>query len=490
MVPKLKELLFQNRSGRQTIVKNVFWLSVSESVSRLIRVAIIVYAARALGAAEYGIFSYAVGLAGFFTVFADIGLIQILTREVARKPEEKTHHFITSLWIKIGLLACTALFIIFLFPFVSKLDAVKPLILLVALLTIFDGIRELSLAFLRALEKMEWEAFTTIAMNTAITASGFIVLAYSVSAQSLMLSYALSAGAGTLIVVAILRREFRAIFTHFRKDLVKPIVSSSLPFAFLALLGAFMLNTDLVMLGWWRSAEEIGFYAAAQKIVMVLYLWPGILGEATFPAIARLIGRNSNAEARTLLERAITITYLVAIPLAIGGTILAKSLIVFIYGQEYLPATASFQILVNTCLIVFPSMLISNTILAYDKQKRALRFVAMGSVGNIILNTLLIPTYGIVGSSIATMIAQLLSTVPMWQIAKKMNYFEILPHLGKIIPASILMGLMSFILDKSGTQVLLNIALSGGAYFLMLYLFREKLVDEGKRILAGIRQAS
>lgn len=489
MFTRLKQLLFQNRSGKQTIVKNAFWLTFGEAISRLIRVAIIVYAARILGAAEYGIFSYAVGLAGFFTVFADIGLIQILTREVAQKPEEKSHHFVTALWIKIAILAATGLFITFLFPYLSHLQRALPLVSLIALLTTFDGIRELSLAFLRALERMELEAFTSILMNIAITGSGFIVLVYSTTAKSLMLSYVLSAGVGTLIVAIILRSEFKKILTHFRKDLVKPIIQASLPFAFLALLGAFMLNTDLVMLGWWRSAEEIGFYSAAQKIILVLYLWSVILGEATLPAISRFVSRGKNAEVRALLERAVSISYLVAIPIAIGGTILGKSLILFLYGAEYAPAIPAFQILINTCLIVFPSVLISNTILAYNKQKRALRFVAIGSIAHIFFDALLIPKYGYLGSATATIVTQLVSTIPMWQIAKQLNYFSVFPHLKKIIPSALIMGIISFMLDNAHVQVLLTIGISGAAYFGVLFLLREKLIEEIKGIAGAIKQA-
>ncbi|PIY59464.1 flippase, partial [Candidatus Wolfebacteria bacterium CG_4_10_14_0_8_um_filter_37_11] len=48
--------------------------------SRLIRAAIIIYAARVLGAAEYGIFSYVLSFAGFFTIFADLGVSPLMTR--------------------------------------------------------------------------------------------------------------------------------------------------------------------------------------------------------------------------------------------------------------------------------------------------------------------------------------------------------------------------------------------------------------------------
>ena len=100
IIKRLKSLLFENKGLRQTITKNVFWLSISQFGSRLIRAVIIIYAARALGTAEYGVFSYLLGLAGFFTIFGDIGINQIITREMAKKPERQSIYFSTAFWMK------------------------------------------------------------------------------------------------------------------------------------------------------------------------------------------------------------------------------------------------------------------------------------------------------------------------------------------------------------------------------------------------------
>ncbi|PIU98388.1 hypothetical protein COS61_01740, partial [Candidatus Wolfebacteria bacterium CG03_land_8_20_14_0_80_40_12] len=81
MVNNLKELFFKNKGVRQTVAKNVFWLSAGELGSRVFRAFIIIYAARVLGAAEYGVFSYVMALTGFFTLFSDIGVSPLLTRE-------------------------------------------------------------------------------------------------------------------------------------------------------------------------------------------------------------------------------------------------------------------------------------------------------------------------------------------------------------------------------------------------------------------------
>lgn len=68
MLKRIKSFLFENQTVRQTVAKNTFWLTVSNVGGRLLRAVIIIYAARVLGAGEWGAFSYAITLAAFLTV--------------------------------------------------------------------------------------------------------------------------------------------------------------------------------------------------------------------------------------------------------------------------------------------------------------------------------------------------------------------------------------------------------------------------------------
>jgi O-antigen/teichoic acid export membrane protein len=488
MLHRLKELLFQNRSTRQTITKNVFWLSVSQVGSRLIRAVIIIYAARILGAAEYGVFSYALGLAGFFTIFADIGISQILTREIVQKPEEKKSYFSTAFWIKIFLLAITALIVIGVAPYFSKIEAAKILMPFIAIIVIFDGLREFSLALFRAREKMELEALVNIVTNIAITFFGFVVLQMAAGSKSLTLSYAFSVAMGFTVALVIARKQFANIFTHFQKSLIKPILNSAYPIALLGFLGVFMLNTDIIMLGWWRSAEEIGYYSAGQKIIQLLYTLPAILATSTFPVLSRFVSNKENDKIKALMEKAMSVAFFIAVPVFVGGVVLAKPLIGFVYGQEYLPATSAFQILLFTPFFIFPQIFLGNFILAHNEQRRLKLPVALGSVGNIAFNALMIPAYGIVGSAIATNIAQFLNVGLTWRVAKKINYFSTLRYLKKIIASAIIMGIFSLILNKIGANVIINMVLSAGIYFGALYLLREKILEEIIVLLKGIKK--
>ena len=475
---RIKELLFHNRGMRQTIAKNVFWLTLSQVGSRLIRALIIIYAARILGAAEYGIFAYVLGFAGFFTLFADVGINPLLTRNTANHPEQRTEYFSTSFWIKIVLLLATALLVIFVAPHFTNIEAAKALIPLVALLVIFDGLRDFSIAFFRGLEKMEREALIVIVMNITIAVAGFIILSISPTAKSLILSYIASVGASVILSVIILRNQFLKVFLFFKKSLAKQIIKDAWPMAFSATLGIFMLNTDIIMLGWWRTAEEIGYYSVSQRIVKLLYTLPALLAVGIFPTLSRLIKQNEKQKAKNLSEKIMTLIFLMAIPLVIGGVILGQPIIELIFGQEYLPAVPAFQILIISLLVIFSGPLLFNLVLAHNQQKRIVKYVAAGALGNVIFNAILIPIYGIIGAAITTIVAYSLYYGLTWRKIKKTADLKILPYLKKITAAAIIMGVFTFTLNQFGLNVIINIIISAVIYLGALYLLKEKILEE------------
>ncbi|PJC36890.1 hypothetical protein CO046_03375, partial [Candidatus Peregrinibacteria bacterium CG_4_9_14_0_2_um_filter_53_11] len=111
MFKKLRNLLLHNTSRGQTIVKNTFWVSFGQIGSRLLRLVLVIYAARLLGATEYGVFSYALAVAGFLTAFSDFGLTAFITRESARDPERRTFYIATSLALKLSFVVLGSLLV-------------------------------------------------------------------------------------------------------------------------------------------------------------------------------------------------------------------------------------------------------------------------------------------------------------------------------------------------------------------------------------------
>lgn len=480
----IAQFLLKNRTRSQTVAKNAFWLGFGNLVSRLIKVALTIYAARVLGTSGYGIFSYALSLVVLFTGFSDIGVGALLTRRVSVAKKVEAPYVATALVIKLALTAISGVLIFFVVPFFVNIPEVMPLLPLVFLLIAVDNARDLPLAITRGEERMEVEAGVQIFTTVVIVSFGIIALYLTRAVEPLLLAYTLGSGAGLILAWALFGKHFRAFWRSFEGGLAKKIVRDAWPFALLGLLGIIMTSTDVIMLGWLRTADEVGLYAAAQKPVEILYTIPAIVAAAVFPVTARL-AEKSNEELRALLEKSISLVFLLGLPIVVGGAILARDLITLFYGEPYAGAAATFQILLTTILVMFPSALISHAVFAYNKQRYFVGFLVFGALANVLLNALLIPPYGIVGSAFATVGAQLAANSFVWSKMKKINYFIVMPHLKRTLTASIAMGAVALGLDTTGAHVVVTVVLSVVAYLLFLNILKEPLIGELKRITSG-----
>ncbi len=472
---RLRVLLLENATFRQTIFKNTFWLTVSNLGGRIIRAFLLIYVARVLGTAGYGVFSYAVGLAAFFSIFSDIGVAGMLTREGAKRPEMFPEYIGTSVVLKVILLVFTNIILFAAIPFVINIPEAIPLLPLAALLITFDGLRDLVFSVTRAKEKMELEAAINIATNLAITGIGIVLIFLRPTPFHLMAGYTAGSAIGTVIAFILLRAHFRGFWRHVNRSLMWPIIREGFPFALAGLLGSIMINTDMVMLGWLSNKEAVGLYSAAQRPVQILYLVPNIMAIALFPSFARL-AKVEPERFRSLFERAVSFAILVALPMTVGGMLLSGDIVTLLFGNEFRPASTAFMALLVTLLMSYPAQFLSNAVFAHNEQKALSGFLALGALSNFVLNYLFIPRWGILGCAIATILAQLLSDSFVWWKVKRLTSFHLLRHLAKIFLAAAAMGVMVYGLDRAGVHVILNIILSGTAYFAILFLLREKIL--------------
>ncbi len=482
MREKIKSFLFQNKTLKQTVVKNTLWLSFGSGISKFIRAIVIIYAARILGAANYGIFAYATSLAAFFTVFSDIGLSSLLTRELAADSERKKEYMSTTFYIKIFLLALTILLIIFIAPYFTKIKEAQILLPAVALLFTFDNLRSFGFSVTRAYNKMELEGSLMILTEIFVTSLSLFVLFRAPSDYNLVLAYTVGSFLGFLATFAVIREKIKDAFSYFRKNLVKEIISSAWSFAVLGLFGGLMLNVDVIIIGWFKDAVALGLYAASQKPILILYILPGLLSTSLFPIMVKLAREKQGERMKEITEKTMALVFAAAIPAVVGGLIVAPQLIRLLFGAEYTGATLAFQILLFTFLLVFPGAILSNFVFAYDQQKIFLISIGVGSLINIVFDLLLIPSYSISGSAVATLLSQLFANGYTWWRAKRITPFDTLKHLPKIILASVIMGAASLLMLHLRANILINVAVSAAVYFAALFILREKLIREIKSV--------
>ncbi|MDO8467221.1 MAG: flippase [bacterium] len=427
MIKFILNFLLHNSSVGQTIAKNTFWLFFGQITGRLFRAAIVIYAARVLGAASWGAFSYALGVAAFLTIFSDIGINALITKEASRNPELKNKYIATAFWTKLTLLIALIAGVAIAFPYLTNIPEAAAIMPILIFVFAFDTLRDLGSAISRSMEKMEIESLIGVFTNLAIVVLGIAFLIFEPTSRALSYAYAVGSGLGLLAIWFVLRRHIGNFFTNFDRRLVKNILSTAWPFGLMGLMGAINLNTDIIMVGWLRSAVEVGHYAAAQKPVLLLYVLPTLLASSIFPMMARM-AKIAPAIVIGLLEKALAGVILLAVPVVALSLIFAHPIINILFGAEYLPAVNTFRILIFTILIVYPSTLIGNAIFAFDAQKSFVWFVLASAVGNVVFNFLLIPVWGIAGAAAATLITQIITNFLIWRKMNSIHKLSILPQ--------------------------------------------------------------
>lgn len=475
MKENIKKFLFQNSTVKQTVLKNTFWMSFGQLASRGIRAVVIIYAARILGAAGYGVFAYALSLAGFFSIFSDIGIGPFLTREVSRNPELREQYIATSFVLKFILILVNSFIILFTMPLVSHMPEAASLFPIVVVLFAFDNIRDFCFVIMRSLEKMELEAGISIFTNAAMFALGIVALFLNPTAFTLMVVYTIGSGLGMIFAVWKMRKYFSNLISSFNKTLIKPTLTQAWPFGVAGLLSVVMLNTDTLMLGWMKSSEDVGLYSAAQRIILILYMLPGFVATSTFPVLSRLAKENTELF-KKIFEKTLRAVFLTVLPIVCGGILLAGPITIFIFGNEYAQTATALGILLFALLFVFPGTIVNNGLFAFNKQKYLMYSFAFGSIGNIILNAILIPKYGISGASVATIITQLISNGYTIYMMRKTIPFKIFQQLPKIAIATLFMCIGIIVIKLTNLHVVFEIITGIIIYFGILYLIKEDLL--------------
>jgi len=478
---RIKNFLFVNTSLKQTVVKNTFWLFLSEMLGRFLKLWLIVYAARTLGTNGWGVFSYAISIGSLLMIFSDIGLSGLITREASQKKEGYMTFITTALVLKITVLVTSILLLIFISPLISHIPEAQELFPIIALILFFDSLKELFFSINRVNEKMEREMVVKTIMSIIILVLGIVLLKIKLAPESIAIAYAVGSITGFLIIALMIKKDIKKLITKVDIAKLKMVVQATWPFAIIPLVGTIMTNTDIYMLGIWRSSVEIGLYASVDRIQQFIIIIPSTIAIAVFPLLSRLVNNDNNKQ-RTILEKTIAIILTIGLPISLGGIVLANQIVPFIFGSGYSGAVPILRIFMLILLVSFPLILISNTILAYNKQKNLVRAFSFGVIANILLNILFIPKFGATGSAISTLISTIITTYIIWGKLKKITYFEVLPSLKKIISASLFMVILTILLKYIKINLLINIIISATVYLYLLFLLKEPILKEVKTI--------
>lgn len=400
----IRSLLFDNLTIRQTIFKNIFWLALAEGVSKLMKLILLIYVARILGAHEYGKFTFAIAFVTLFIVFAKLGLHNIVTREFSREKEREAE-FSSILSLKILLSLGAFILIFFGSYFVTPDPGIQKIIWILAVFTLVSSFGGIFHAFLRARQRMEYESFLKIFEAVAITGLGLFVILNFPSAENLSYSYLLAGFITLIFLLAIFHFKIQPLKIEWKTVIWRKFLAMSWPLGLAGMIGIIYTQIDSVMMGYLNQITQTGWYNAAYRIVGVALIPVGLISLSFYPALSRAFGESKQA-LQKIWDYEVKIILILVFPLVAGGLILAPRIINTIYGSAFSSAILAFQILIIMAGILFLQEPLRKLLVICNQQKRIFWMALSGAIINIGLNLILIPRYSLYGAAAARVVTQ------------------------------------------------------------------------------------
>ena len=166
-------------------------------------------------------------------------------------------------------------------------------------------------------------------------------------------------------------------------------------------------NLDLIMLGSIKDSYEVGLYTAATKLKLILLSVVNSLGNVLLPRMSYYVKRNMKEQFERVMAQALNFTLFISLPLAIFFTLNANESLLILAGEQYLGAVLSMQFLTIAVIpIGITGVLGIQVLTPLEKEKYLLISVIVGAVIDLLLNFILISSYGSSGAAFATMIAE------------------------------------------------------------------------------------
>ncbi len=386
----------------QKISKNVSLVLISQILTYVLAFFTVVYTARYLGASGFGILSLALSIGAIFGVFADMGLSTLIVRELSRNKSLTGKYIVNSILMKIFLSILT-LGLVFLTVQVIGYDRLESLVIyLITISVIISSFYTLLNAIFQAEERMEYLSIANI-INSFVLLTGTIIGIYlGLSIIYFALIYIVTSIIVLIYCSIVYMKEFSEIPLKIDFSFWKPTIKESWSFGIIFLSGMLYTYVDSIMLSILKGAEAVGWYSAAYRLMYIALLLPNAINMAVYPVMSRLFHDSSSESLTMLYERYFKYMLIVGIPLGVGTSILAKQVILLLYGTGYEPSITVLQILVWTIVFTFAGASYTQLLQSINKQMIITKISIFCLVINIIINLILIPPYSYVGASYAT----------------------------------------------------------------------------------------
>jgi O-antigen/teichoic acid export membrane protein len=193
----------------------------------------------------------------------------------------------------------------------------------------------------------------------------------------------------------------------FDRDLFRRMIRYGLQSHAQIIASHFHFKAGLYLLAYYLDPAQVAFYSIAARLAEHMMHLPQTLGMVLFPRLAGSDQARAQALTAMACRQTIAITATAGVLLALVG----PYLIVTWYGADYAPAAGPLPYVAGGVVMMSLYVLLSRNFTSHNRQIVNIFAAYLALVGNIVLNLILIPRFGILGAAFSTLASYSASSI-------------------------------------------------------------------------------
>jgi len=257
--------------------------------------------------------------------------------------------------------------------------------------------------YFRGIERSEIEAAIHTSYRLATLALALMVLTWWPRLDYLGAAMLIPAVIALLVSIAIAWRwsEWTPVAATFTPAI---FFRDVLPLGAGVLISALYFRIDVYFVERWLGLEAVGGYNAVFRLVEAMRLLPAAVMAVTFPLLVQ------STDIR-LVQRIGGGLAIAGAALALVCALGATAIVPLVYGPSYLYTAPAFAILSLALPLFYLNYALTHQVIGWDGQRAYLLIATIALAGNVVANIVLVPSQGIAGAAIATVLTEVIVTV-------------------------------------------------------------------------------
>ena len=351
------------------IAKNTSYFTFALILQKVISFTYFTLIARELGPENLGKYYFAISFTSIFAIFIDLGLANLLTREVAKDNNQTQKLLSSTMAIKLPLTILTWLAVFFTINLLGYDSLVKQLVYLSSACMILDSFALAFFAIIRGFHNLIYESIISVVFQVIVFISGLWFLYSGKSLGWIMFALVLASAIKFIYVAFILiKKKKLSLRPLFDKKYAIALFSLSIPFGLFAIFQRAYMYLDSVFLSLLAGDKYVGLYQIAFKMIFALQFLPLAFIATLYPAMSNY-WVNNRQQLIITFERATNYLIIISLPISLGIIALADKMIL-LFKTGYNGAILPLQISMASLIFIFLVFPVGSLLNACDKQKQ------------------------------------------------------------------------------------------------------------------------